>query len=60
MLRFDERFLSMRSWITAALASIVTPVCQYPYGHNTCRCHQQMGNEFYNLPIDRCLYGPRR
>lgn len=35
--------------------------CRHPYGpiHDSewvCLCHERMGNDFYFLPSDRCLY----
>lgn len=27
-----------------------------PCAYTPCRCHERMGNDFYFLPIERCLY----
>jgi len=38
------------------------PVCRYPYNSNRyfCQCHEKMGNDFYFLPSDECLYVVKR
>lgn len=30
--------------------------CRYPGGSAVCKCAERMGNDFYFLPADRCLW----
>jgi hypothetical protein len=34
-------------------------MCKEKYPENSeyfCKCHEKMGNDFWFLPLDRCLY----